>query len=333
MDEKIFGTHSRKASQLQSARARRRIIVVPSGRVSKLDPDNCQYVNVRKVSKLSAVHFQGGKSIYVEFSQSGRERYITFVDISVIGYINSKHRLAMSKPGQAIIIVGSASSCIPLVTGFFFAPFFKVGGASGIGESTVRLAAKRQLKVIIADTSEPRGKALEQELLAAGHTCAFVPVDITNSNSIDNLITKSVALYARIDYAVNTAGYTGQTIEGHLLEDAEYLRIMTVDVEGTWRFTKAFIKYFRSLEPRHVRHDIGPYWGPVTQRGSIVLVASSLGSEGKEHLAAYCGAKHAVIGMMKSFALENASWGIRINTVSPGKRKESLSVEFESAKC
>jgi len=171
---------------------------------------------------------------------------------------------------------------------------------------------------------EARGKALEKELSAAGHTCAFLPVDITRSDSIDELITKSVALYGRIDYAVNTAGYTGQTVEGHLLEDAEYFRIMTVDVEGTWRFTKAFIKYFRSQEPRLVRHDIGPHWGPVTQRGSIVLVASSLGSEGKEHLAAYCGAKHAVIGMMKTFALENASWGIRINTVSPGKRDTSL---------
>jgi len=169
--------------------------------------------------------------------------------------------------------------------------------------------------------SEARGKALEQELSLAGHTCAFVPVDVTNSSSIDNLITQSVALYGRIDYAVNTAGYTGQTVEGHLLEDVEYSRIMTIDVEGTWRFTKAFVKYFRSQEPRLVRHDVGPHWGPVTQRGSIVLVASSLGSEGKEHLAAYCGAKHAVIGMMKSFALENASWGIRINTISPGEWK------------
>lgn len=174
---------------------------------------------------------------------------------------------------------------------------------------------------------EARGKALEQELVAAGHTCAFIPVNITNSESIDNLITKSVELYGRIDYAVNSAGYTGQTVEGHLLEDAEYHRIMSIDVEGTWRFTKAFIKYFRCQEPRLVRHDIGPHWGPVTQRGSIVLVASSLGSEGKEQLAAYCGAKHAVIGLMKTFALENASWGIRVNTVSPGKLKESLDVE------
>ena len=181
------------------------------------------------------------------------------------------------------------------------------------------MAAKRKLNVVIGDMSEARGKALEAELLKEGHTCAFVPINITDSASVDNFIAKAVELYGRIDFAVNTAGYTGQTVEGHLMEDEEYHRIMSIDVEGAWRFTKAFVKYFRSLEPRLVRHDIGPYWNPVTQRGSIVLVASSLGSEGKEHLAAYCAAKHAVIGMMKTFALENATWGIRVNCVSPGE--------------
>ena len=192
------------------------------------------------------------------------------------------------------------------------------------------MAAKRQLKVVIGDMSEVRGKALEAELSKAGYTCAFVPVNITDSTSIDSFMAKSVELYGRIDFAVNTAGYTGQTVEGHLLEDDEYRRIMSIDVEGAWRFTKAFVKYFRSLDPRLVRHDIGPYWHPVTQRGSIVLVASSLGSEGKEHLAAYCGAKHAVIGMMKTFALENAAWGIRVNSVSPGECARSFSLNVGS---
>ena len=197
--------------------------------------------------------------------------------------------------------------------------FSQVGGASGIGESTVRLAVKRQLRVVIGDMGERRGQELEEELTNAGHTCAFVRVDVTDQSSIDGLIVRAVELYGRIDYAVNTAGYTGATVEGHLLTDEQYRAVMTVDVEGAWRFTKAFVTYFRNLEPRLVRHDIGTYWKPVTQRGSIVLIASSLGSEGKAHLAAYVGAKHAVVGMMKSFALENASWGIRVNSVSPGE--------------
>ena len=75
-----------------------------------------------------------------------------------------------------------------------------------------------------------------------------------------------------------------------MLKDEDWKRIIQIDLEGAWRFAKAMITYFRGVEPRVLREDQarGPMWEPVKQRGSIVVVSSSLGSEGKAHLAAYC---------------------------------------------
>lgn len=154
-------------------------------------------------------------------------------------------------------------------------------------------------------------------------------------------------------------------MEGHLLEDKDWNFILRTDLEGTWRFNKAIIAFWRSQEPRKVRDDSakGPMWEPVLQRGSLVNVASSLGSEGKAYLAAYwcaataksddwdldpreapfkltsskhSAAKHGVIGLSRALALENASWGIRINTISPGLTMSPLmqspGYDFETAK-
>jgi hypothetical protein len=74
------------------------------------------------------------------------------------------------------------------------------------------------------------------------------------------------------------------------MEDSEYSLVMKIDLEGTWRFSKAIITYWRAREPRVIRDDSsrGTVWQKVEQRGSLVNVASSLGSEGKAYLAVYC---------------------------------------------
>ncbi len=164
----------------------------------------------------------------------------------------------------------------------------QVGGTSGIGLSTVKLFLKRGVSVVVADIDEGRGTAVERDLTSRGYAVTFVKASVTDDDSLNNMIAKAASIYGKIDFAVNTAGVTGPQVEGHLLKDPDWYKVISTDLEGTWRFSKAIITYFRSQEPRLVRHDVGPYWGPVFQRGSLVNIASSLGSEGKAYLAVYC---------------------------------------------
>lgn len=143
---------------------------------------------------------------------------------------------------------------------------------------------------MIADIDEKNGKAVEEELVAKGLPVTFIKASVSDDASLNSMIAKAVSIYGTIEYAVNTAGITGPSVEAHELEDADWHKVITIDLEGTWRFSKAIIKFWRTQEPRLVRddHEERPEWEPVVQRGSLVNTASSLGSEGKAFLGVYC---------------------------------------------
>jgi NAD(P)-dependent dehydrogenase (short-subunit alcohol dehydrogenase family) len=172
---------------------------------------------------------------------------------------------------------------------------------------------------MMTDLDETKGKAIEGSLTDKGYKVKFAYANVADSASLEAMLQVAVDTFGRIDFAVNCAGVTGAQALVHEISEADFKEIITVDLEGTWRFSKLMITYWRSLEPRLVRHDEGEHFGAVYQRGSLVNVASSLGSEGKEYLGVYCAAKHGVIGLSKTLALENAEMGIRVNTVSPGE--------------
>lgn len=152
----------------------------------------------------------------------------------------------------------------------------------------MKLFLSKGVRVVFSDYNEKNGLAVQSELHQLGLDAHFVPVNVTNDASIAACITKAAEILGVIDIAVNTAGVTGPQLEGHVLPETEYRKIFDVDMDGCWRFSKAIIPYFRAQEPRLLRHDVGPAWEPVMQRGSLVNVASSIGSLGQYNLAAYC---------------------------------------------
>jgi 3alpha(or 20beta)-hydroxysteroid dehydrogenase len=169
------------------------------------------------------------------------------------------------------------------------------GGARGLGAAIARQLAGLGARVVIGDLLADEGGALAVELGAA-----FVPLDVTSEESWAHIVSGTFERLGRLDVLVNNAGIGGPT---PILDTPlrRYERIVAVNQTGTFLGMRAAVP---------VMVEAG--------RGSVVNIASIEGLRGLPGFAAYCGAKHAVVGMSKAVALEVAGHGVRVNAVCPG---------------
>jgi NAD(P)-dependent dehydrogenase (short-subunit alcohol dehydrogenase family) len=172
------------------------------------------------------------------------------------------------------------------------------GGASGIGEATVRLFAAEGARVLIADMQEDKGHALVAEL---GQEAAFVQVNVTHEVEVKAAIDAAVSRWGRLDCLFNNAGFGGALgpLEDTSVEDFD----MTFDVLVKGVFLG--IKYASPIMKRQRS-------GNMLNTGSIAGLQAGLGP----HL--YSAAKAAVVHLTKSAALELGEWGVRVNCICPG---------------
>lgn len=176
------------------------------------------------------------------------------------------------------------------------------GGSSGIGRATAIAYAREGAKVVIGDV-EQATKGVEETIAiikSSGGEARFVPTDVSKAEEVKRLVDATVAAYGSLNFAFNNAGVlaTGFTAD---LDEADFDRVMAVDVKGVWLCMRYEIRYMKA------------HGG-----GVIVNTASEAGLVGVPTAGAYSAAKHAVIGMTKSAAGEYANLGIRINAVAPG---------------
>ena len=172
------------------------------------------------------------------------------------------------------------------------------GGASGIGEATVRLFAAHGARVVIADVQDERGRRLAEDV---GSPVVYARTDVREEAEIQAAIDLAVARWGRLDCLFNNAGAGGVTGG-----------IAAISVEG-FDATMALLVRAVLLGMKHaapiMRHQ---------HSGSIISTASVAGLRGGWGPHVYSAAKAAVIQLTRSIAMELAEESIRVNCICPG---------------
>jgi len=181
------------------------------------------------------------------------------------------------------------------------------GGASGIGRAIVDAYAREGAKVAIVDLSEEAGREAVQAVERAGGEATFVRADVSRPEDNERMVRETVERFGALHVACNNAG-----IGGEVNQVADY------SVEG-WQ---KVIAVNLSSVFYAMKHEIPAMLA--AGGGAIVNVASILGAVGWATSAGYVAAKHGVVGLTRTAALEYAAQGVRVNAIGPAFIKTPL---------
>ena len=175
------------------------------------------------------------------------------------------------------------------------------GGGSGIGQAACLAFAQAGAKVAVVDIDLPAAEYTAAAVRALGGEARAIQADVSQSAHVQAYVAATLSAFGRIDAFFNNAGIEGQVGPLAEYDEANFDRVIAVNVKGTF------------LGLRYVL--------PVMiaqQSGSIINSASVAGTVGAPGLGAYCTSKHAILGLTRTAAGEVGRQGVRVNAVCPG---------------
>ncbi len=182
------------------------------------------------------------------------------------------------------------------------------GAASGIGAETAKLFAAHQAQVVVSDINSERAQEIVAGMEKSAKTPMIIGADVSKYEDVEQLISKTVEAYGRLDIIVNNAGIGAESqnkTAQHTLED--WHNVIAVNQTGVFYCMKVALQ--KMMEQGY---------------GNIVNVASLAGLKASGNNLSYSASKFAVVGMTKSAALEYGHKNIRINAVCPGYTNSAL---------
>ncbi len=177
------------------------------------------------------------------------------------------------------------------------------GGGGGLGTAMCLALAKAGADIVVTDFRVEDGEKTAGKVVAAGRKAVLFPADVTNSDQVNDMMTKAINQWGKVDILVNCAGIVRGEVPTPFWEisDIQWHRGIDTNLTGAFYCSRAIAKHM--VDRKY---------------GKIINVASGFGMRGRRGSFMYNIAKAGVILLSMSLALTLAQYGIRVNTIAPG---------------